>query len=232
MALWTAFSIGLLGSLHCVGMCGPIALALPYSGRSHWALLGRILLYQFGRIITYAILGLLIGIIGKGVFLAGFQTQLSLALGILLLGAALFSINIESKLLRIPVINHLNSWTKKKIGYYLGKSSPGTFAVIGLLNGLLPCGLVYMAIVGAVGAGTIWHSSAYMILFGLGTLPLMLLTSLAGQFIKLKWRSLIRKLVPAFLLVFAVLFIIRGLNFDLPLDFFFWEEGQDIPFCH
>lgn len=232
MALWTAFSIGLVGSLHCVGMCGPIALALPYSGQSKWAMLGRILLYQFGRIATYAALGLMIGLIGKGVFLAGFQAQLSIGLGIILLVAALFSINIESKLLRVPVIFRLNNWTKKKMGAYLGQSKPQSFAVIGLLNGLLPCGLVYMAIVGALASETIWYSAAYMVLFGLGTLPLMLATSLAGQFIKLKWRNRLRRIVPVFLVAFALLFIFRGLNFEVPLGFSFWEEWQDAPMCH
>ena len=232
MALWTAFSIGLVGSLHCIGMCGPIALALPYPSDNKWAMLGRILLYQFGRIATYAALGIVIGLIGKGVFLAGFQTHLSIGLGVLLLLAAIFSINIESRLLRVPFIFKLNNWTKQKIGAYLGKSGPEAFAVIGLLNGLLPCGLVYMAIVGALASETIWHSAGYMILFGLGTLPLMLATSLAGQFIKVKWRNFIRKLIPVFLVAFAILFIVRGLNFDVPLNFSFWEEWQDAPMCH
>lgn len=232
MALWTAFSIGLLGSLHCVGMCGPIALALPYSGDNKWDLLGRILLYQFGRVFTYAALGLAIGIIGKGVFLAGLQAQLSLVLGFLMLFAALFSINIESQMLRISFLLRLNNWTKQKIGNYLGKLGSRAFAVIGLLNGLLPCGLVYMAIVGALASETIWHSTAYMVLFGLGTIPLMLATSLAGQFIKLKWRNRIRQLIPVFLAVFALIFIFRGFNFDVPVNFSFWEKWQDAPLCH
>lgn len=231
MALWTAFSIGLLGSLHCVGMCGPIALSLPYSGQNKWARLFRILLYHFGRIFTYATLGLLIGLFGQGMLWAGIQSQLSIALGLLLLFAALFSINIESRLLRFSPIAKANIWVKLRIASILGNPNLTSFVFLGLLNGLLPCGLVYMGIFGALSSETLWLSAAYMILFGLGTLPLMLATSLAGQFIKAQWRNSIRKLVPVFLLVFALLLLIRGLNFELPSDFFFRSNWQNVPLC-
>ena len=231
MAIWTAFTIGLLGSLHCVGMCGPIALSLPYQGQQPWRSAANVMLYNMGRVITYTVLGTLIGIAGRGFFLAGAQSYISIGLGIFLLVVALFSIDVESRLLRIPFMQQLNTWVKLQLGKLL-KGGRNRLFTIGLLNGLLPCGLVYVAIVGAVSTGVVWESAAYMAAFGLGTVPLMLATALAGQFISMKWRVRLRKLLPVFLVAFALLFIFRGLNFDVPIAFRFWEDMQDAPVCH
>ena len=232
MEWWTAFTIGLVGSLHCIGMCGPIALALPYQGRLRWQAAGNVLLYNLGRVVTYSLLGGVIGLFGKGLFLAGFQRQASIGLGVALLLIAVFSINVESQLLRLPVMRRLNTWVQTKLRRLLGAGGAGALFGIGLLNGLLPCGLVYVAIVGAVTTGGVPHAMAYMGLFGLGTIPLMMGTALAGQFIKLSWRQRLRKLLPVFLIGFALLFIFRGLNFDVPIDLRFWQEMDEIPMCH
>jgi uncharacterized protein len=231
MAIWTAFTIGLLGSLHCVGMCGPIALSLPYQGKERWRSAANVLLYNFGRVVTYTLLGSVIGIAGRGFFLAGAQAYISIGLGVFLLIVALFSIDVESRLLRIPLMSRLNQWVKMQLGRLLRGGRHRLFS-IGLLNGLLPCGLVYVAVVGAVSTGVVWQSAAYMAAFGLGTLPLMLATALAGQFINMKWRIRLRKLLPVFLVAFALLFIFRGLNFDVPIEFRFWEDMQEAPMCH
>lgn len=230
--LWTAFTIGILGSLHCVGMCGPIALALPYQGRNRWVATSNVLLYNTGRIITYSLLGLVIGLLGQGLFLAGLQTHVSIGLGVLLLIIAVFSINVEARLLRVPALTHLNDWVKKQLASLLRHHGRKSLLLIGMLNGLLPCGLVYMAIVGAVAAGGMLQGVAYMALFGLGTVPLMLATAMAGQFINLRLRNRLRKLIPLFLVAFAILFIARGLQFQIPADFRFWEGLQEIPMCH
>ena len=232
MALWTAFMIGLVGSLHCVGMCGPIALSLPYQGKQRWLAALNVMLYNFGRVITYTLLGLIIGIFGRGFFLAGFQSYVSIGLGVLLLFVAFLSIDIESHLLRLKQVRTLNTWVQKQLGRLLAKGGPNKLLFIGMLNGLLPCGLVYMGIVGAVTADSLFNSALYMASFGIGTIPLMLSTALAGQFITPQWRIRMRKLIPAFLVAFALLFIFRGLNFDVPIEFRFWEDMQDVPMCH
>jgi sulfite exporter TauE/SafE len=169
MALWTAFVMGLVGSLHCVGMCGPIALSLPYQGRQKWIAAVNVLLYNFGRIATYALLGIIIGLFGRGFFLAGFQSYISIGLGVLLLLIAFFSVNVEGQLLKIPGFQKLNSWVQGQLGRLLRQKGSGKLFIIGSLNGLLPCGLVYMGIVGAVTTGEIVHSALYMASFGLGT---------------------------------------------------------------
>jgi sulfite exporter TauE/SafE len=232
MALWTAFMIGLVGSLHCVGMCGPIALSLPYQGKQRWMAALNVMLYNFGRVITYALLGLIIGIFGRGFFLAGFQSYVSIGLGVLLLFVAFFSIDIESHLLRLKHVRTLNTWVQKQLGRLLSKGGSNKLLYIGMLNGLLPCGLVYMGIVGAVTTDSLFNSALYMVSFGFGTIPLMLSTALAGQFITPQWRIRMRKLIPAFLVAFALLFIFRGLNFDVPIELRFWENMQEAPMCH
>lgn len=229
MNLWTAFTIGLFGSLHCIGMCGPIALAVGSQRRQIWL---NGLLYNLGRTLTYALIGGVIGLLGKGLFLVGFQKTMSVAMGVALLLIAIFSINVETKLLKIPAFNRLIFKLKTSLGAWMKRQGiAGSFAV-GLLNGLLPCGLVYMAVVGALSTGGVVDGMTYMALFGLGTLPLMTVATLAGNIASLRLRSFFQKIYPAFLVFFALLFLFRGLNFHIPGEFFFWEEMQYMPMCH
>lgn len=230
--LITAFTIGLFGSLHCVGMCGPIALALPHGGQSRWMAIWKVLLYNLGRTVTYVLLGVLVGLLGEGLFLAGAQKWLSIAIGIGLLAVAIFSIPVESKLLRWPLVGRGYLLLKSALAKLLGKNSQLAFFQTGLLNGLLPCGLVYLAIVGAVSVGSVSGGAVYMLLFGLGTIPLMLATAFAGQMVSLKIRNRLKKLYPVFLVSLAALFIFRGLQFAVPKDFSFWEAMQNMPMCH
>ncbi len=232
MALYTAFLLGLAGSMHCVGMCGPIAMALPYQSQSRLGTFSNILLYNSGRILTYSILGFLLGVVGQTFALAGIQTYVSIGLGILILIAALFSINLEYQLLQLPALNRLNTWVKQQLSSLLSRKKASTLFSVGMLNGLLPCGLVYMAVVGALTAPSVLEGSAYMALFGLGTLPLLAFTAFFGQFIHLKWRVYARKLIPLVLTGMAILLILRGIQFDVPNDFRFLKAASDIPMCN
>ena len=232
MFLWTAFTIGLLGSLHCVGMCGPIALSLPYQGAGRLAAAGNALLYNLGRIATYMLIGSLFGLLGKGIFLAGYQSALSISMGVLMLILAFFSADLESRLARVSFMQKPLFRLKSALGKLLRAKSHSSFFSIGLLNGLLPCGLVYLAIVGAVSTGSVAKGAAYMGLFGLGTLPLMLLTSLAGNWIGAHLRRRIRAVLPFMLVLIAALLIFRGLNFDLPRGLELWEDASKVPMCH
>ena len=231
MYLWTAFTIGIIGSLHCLGMCGPIAMAMPYQAKSKWLTALNIMQYHLGRVITYAILGGIIGLVGRGIFLAGMQRSFSIGAGILLLVMAVFSLRVSSNLVSIPVVNRIFFWIKSTMGHLLKDKSASSILLIGMLNGLLPCGLVYMAIVGAVSTGDVVRGMGYMALFGLGTVPMVFVASIAGTFAGLRLRNTLRKLVPVFLLAFAVLLIMRGLNFDLPANFSFWETTENQLMC-
>lgn len=230
--LWTAFTIGLFGSLHCVGMCGPIAIALPYKKENKLVMVASGLLYNLGRVTTYSLLGFFIGIIGKGVFLAGYQQTLSIGLGIMMLIIAIFSIPVESKITSLSFIKKPYSKLKILLGKFLTQNSWKSLYITGILNGFLPCGLVYLAIIGAVSMASVEQGVAYMALFGLGTIPLMLLVSIAGSMASIRFRNIIKKLYPVFMVLFASLLIARGLNFEVPRTFNFWETAQEVPECH
>ena len=216
MYLWTAFTIGIIGSLHCLGMCGPIAMAVPYQARSRWLTGLNILQYHLGRVITYAILGGLIGLLGRGIFLAGMQKSFSIGAGVILLIMAIFSLKMSSNLVSIPIINRVFFWVKSAMGKLLRNKSATSILLIGMLNGLLPCGLVYMAIAGAIGTGSVSMGTLYMILFGLGTIPMLLGISLAGNLLSLAVRKRINKLIPIMVILVGIFFILRGLSLGIP----------------
>ena len=166
ISFWAAFTIGLFGSLHCIGMCGPIAAALPYPSQRKTHLVGSVLLYNSGRVLTYGLLGILFGILGASFSLAGFQQFISLFLGIIFLMAGLFSFNLESTLLKWKWTNRIFFFVKSRLSIFLQKKSLQSLFFIGLMNGLLPCGLVYIALAGAISSGTIGGGFIWMVAFG------------------------------------------------------------------
>ncbi len=214
--LWSAFLIGLFGSFHCIGMCGPIALALPVQKNSRLNLIVGRVLYNIGRAITYAFIGLLFGLLGQSLSLAGFQQSVSIIAGVLILLMVLLPSKISQKLYLLKPAYGFTNFLKRKFGALLKKKSTTSTFLIGLLNGFLPCGLVYIAVAGAIATGSYFNGAVYMFIFGIGTLPIMLAVSLAGNFISLNVRKRINKLIPTFMIVLAFLFILRGMNLGIP----------------
>ncbi len=211
---WAAFGLGFLGSLHCAGMCGPIALALPFNkGNLTMHLAGNVF-YQLGRITTYTFIGLLFGSIGRGFSLAGIQQPVSIALGVLMIAAILLPkvINLHKTpgFLQRAIIS-----LKKQMGAFLQRRGLGALFTTGLLNGFLPCGLVYMALLGALGIGSPMESALFMTAFGLGTFPMMFAIAFTGNFISVKWRSIFNKAVPYFVVVLGLIFILRGMGLGI-----------------
>ncbi|MEX0813495.1 MAG: sulfite exporter TauE/SafE family protein [Chitinophagales bacterium] len=217
MFVWTAFVFGLLSSVHCAGMCGPIALALPGKKSASRArfFLGRIL-YNSGRLTTYTLAGLLIGLLGKGISIAGYQQSLSIAIGIVLLLIAVFSINPESITQKAYWMRGFYTFITKKLGGLLKNPNAFSYYSIGILNGFLPCGVVYIALLAGLAAGGVFESGLYMFVFGLGTFPMMLVLSLAGGMVQMKFHKILRKAMPFAIGFFAVLLILRGLNLGIP----------------
>ncbi len=212
MQLWTALLLGLAGSLHCAGMCGPLAIALPGLGAAGWRFaLGR-LAYNLGRIATYSVLGIVFGLLGRTLLLAGVQRWVSIGLGLVLLAGLL-----SSRQLGVwrPVLA-LVGFLRDGMGGLLRRHSLLSMAGLGLLNGLLPCGMVYVAGAGAVMAGGLLSSVEYMVVFGLGTLPLMLALSLSGRLVPLGFRLQLRKAIPASVFLLATLLLLRGLGLGIP----------------
>lgn len=214
--LYTALIFGLVGSFHCIGMCGPIAFLLPLDRDDKLKKGFQISLYHLGRMFSYGIIGGVFGLLGKGISLFGFQQNLSVFIGILMI-SVFFLPAFEKKLNRLSggalkIVSKL----KNSMGAELKKKRPDTFFTIGFLNGLLPCGLVYMAVLGATAIQGFWEGAVYMVLFGMGTVPLMSLMAWAGNSISVKLRNRMRKLVPFVVALMGVLFILRGLGLGIP----------------
>jgi len=216
MELWTAFVIGLLGSFHCIGMCGPIVLALPPGEHGNVAfILGR-LLYNAGRVLTYAILGAVFGLLGTGISVAGLQQLASISLGVVILLAVLLPSKSKQVFIDKLQFSLLTSRLKIYFGKLFKKSSQGSLFLIGIVNGFLPCGFVYIGIAGAIATGSLLNGILYMALFGAGTIPIMFGVSLAGNFISLKLRQNISRFIPVLASILAIIFILRGLNLGIP----------------
>lgn len=216
MELWTAFIIGLAGSLHCVGMCGPIAIALPIPETSRFKFfLGRIS-YNLGRVITYAFLGIIFGFIGKSLFIGGYQKILSIALGVLILIIFFLPGKYTVYLTGARLHEKISLKLKGLWRILMQKKSIGSLFIIGILNGFLPCGLVYIAIAGSISTGTALGGALYMALFGIGTIPIMLAMSLVGKMFGNNIRLHLRKLLPVGAILLAALFILRGLSLGIP----------------
>jgi len=211
MSYWTAFILGLVGSLHCAGMCGPLMLALPGGSRPAMLLLGRVV-YNFGRIVTYCVLGLVLGVLGQTLFLAGFQQWASILLGIMLLVGLLASKRLGLKHPAYNVVARLKHCMRDM----MRRRSIFSLAILGLLNGLLPCGLVYGAAAGAVVTGNLLASVGYMAAFGAGTLPMMLAIGVLGKLAPLPFRLKLQNAVPVTVFLLATLLILRGMSLGIP----------------
>ena len=212
---FSAIIFGLLGSFHCVGMCGPIAFMLPIDRQNSLKGFFQVLSYHLGRLTTYSLIGLLFGFLGKGFYFFGFQQQLSIIVGVTMILAIVFP-KIFSKISFSKSVSKIISKVKNALGKELKKKGNDTFFTIGFLNGFLPCGLVYMAVFGALATTNAFSGSLYMFLFGLGTIPLMTTVVYLGNFTKGTLRKKIQKTIPIVVVLIGILFILRGLGLGIP----------------
>lgn len=214
--LAAALILGLTSSFHCVGMCGPIALSMGLTKKQATNFYLQNLTYQFGRIVTYALLGAVLGIVGQGFQLAGLQQYLTIGVGVLLIVMALFSFGGKDFASKLPFLSQSLLKVKMALGRLLQKADYKSRFATGILNGFLPCGMVYMALTASLAAGGVWQSAAYMAVFGLGTLPLMFLVVVLGQVMTQSLRLTILKIVPFVMIILGALFILRGLELGIP----------------
>jgi sulfite exporter TauE/SafE len=212
--LITAFLLGLMGSLHCVGMCGPIALSLPLRGKSILQKIWGSTLWSLGRIVTYSLMGALFGLIGSGFKFLGYQQVISIAIGVLMI----LSVILPTLFKKLSIGNNMAIFNPVRKGMqrlFQEKNNKSLF-LIGVFNGLLPCGLVYLAIAGAIGTADLSLSVGYMVLFGLGTLPMLLMISVLGNIVSQTIRKQINKVVPVVVVLIGIIFILRGLSLGIP----------------
>lgn len=209
-------TFGFLGSFHCIGMCGPIALSLPRKSAFYLRFVFSRIVYNTGRVVTYTTLGILVGFFSQIVAFSGYQQGLSIAVGaILLLALGWKRLRKQfQKMESLPA--KLIGKANRRIKNLFSSGSLGALFVIGLLNGFLPCGFVYMALATALTFGTVESSAFFMAGFGMGTVPAMLGVSLAGSFISVSFRRNIQKFSPYFIAAVGFLLILRGLNLGIP----------------
>lgn len=227
MELYAAFLLGLTGSLHCVGMCGPLMLATS-NGKG----LSRLLAYQSGRILIYTILGVLLGAIGLGARLWNAQSGIAISSGMLLIAFAFYRLDPARMVQAIPGYAHFQVGLRAQMGRLLPQSGLVAGFAVGCCNGLLPCGLVYLAVIGAANAPSPMAGAMFMVAFGVGTLPLLLVTLLAGRRLLRLDAGRLASITPLVMTVAGLLLLYRGFEARLPADFFSFQDQFFPPMCH
>lgn len=212
----SAFGLGVASGFHCVGMCGPIALSMGLTRQQALNYHLQNITYNLGRVFTYAILGALLGIIGAGFQFAGLQKYLTIGVGILLVLMAILSFGKSDFSSKIPFLSNFLRSVKNNLGKLLRKADLKSRFFTGILNGFLPCGMVYMALTASLASGGIWQGALFMALFGLGTIPFMFAVVLAGNLLSTTLRLKLLKVIPVVMLLLGSLFIVRGMELGIP----------------
>ncbi len=217
MTAWlaAAFLLGAAGSAHCLGMCGPIALAVPSPSNTLRARWMSTLLLNAGRISTYTLLGVAVGSLGLGMRLAGLQQAVSITGGILLL----LSTAMPSLLHRWSPTGRVAlgiGRLRSALARNLKRTAPEALFLTGALNGLLPCGLLYAALLGAASLAAPTHAALFMAAFGLGTWPALMALRMGGALVSSTARLRLRKLSPVLISAVAMLMILRGMGLGIP----------------
>jgi sulfite exporter TauE/SafE len=223
----TAFVLGLSSSFHCVGMCGPLLLAVPTRASNNYQWL-EIIIYHAARIFTYALLGILVGFAGWRLQVANLQQFFSLTIGVILLiyvVAGRFFADASWLLAFNKMIFSFFGFAAKQKGQW------GTL-LLGVANGLLPCGMVYIALTGAMATAKISDAATFMLLFGVGTLPLLFVFNFYGVRLQAAVKQRIKLIAPLVIIIMGLLLILRGLNLGIPyISPHFVNSGGGVA-CH
>ncbi len=216
ITIFSGLFLGFATSFHCVGMCGPIVISLPLPGQSRWQQALGGVLYNLGRAVTYGLMGVAFGLLGQGLSTLGFQKMVSIIAGTLMIATAFFpSLFKFSDSLDHGLYRTVGS-VKRALKHLLNIRSYSGLFLIGVLNGLLPCGPLYFAVMVSAGTGNVIESSLFMVMFGIGTMPLLLAVAMLGNVISVKLRNRINNFIPVIMVVMGILFILRGLSLGIP----------------
>lgn len=225
----SAFALGILGSLHCIGMCGPLVMSMPFQKVENGKLLFASLSYHFGKTMTYGLMGILAGAIGQGFAFLKWQQILSVFAGVILIAITLMPMLKEKFKISLPLQNWFSTIFAK-----MGESPKlKYFVAFGFLNGLLPCGLVYTALAGAAVSSSMVNGVIFMIFFGLGTIPSLTSIILFQNKVSAPIRKYLFKSSYYISLVIGVLLILRGFNLGIPyISPSFNSQTQEMSCCH
>ncbi len=213
--VWAGLILGLAGSAHCIGMCGPLVLALPAGNSDRKRLILSRSMYHVSRSLSYALMGFMLGFIGFGFSLVGFQEFVSLLAGIVMLSLVLIPSRYRSGFLHASFVK-MPTLLKSMMHKLMKSESLTSMTFLGFLNGFLPCGFVYVGLTGAVGMGSPVESAVFMFLFGIGTLPVMLIVSVLPGFQSVRLKERLNTLFPYITATIALLLILRGLGLGIP----------------
>jgi len=213
----SAFALGLGGSFHCMGMCGPLALSITMPAAAKHPPFLTYSFYFLGKTLTYALMGLIFGFFGQQIVWAGWQQGLAIFSGVVMILLALFSVVKPAAFHHNVVTEKINQFILPLFGKVLQQKS-SLFAPfwMGLLNGLLPCGLVYMGLAGAVATAEPLSAALFMFVFGIGTMPVLLLFLLVSGKFGYAFRVYLKKATPVIMSVMGILLILRGLDLGIP----------------
>jgi len=227
MELIAAFLLGLTGSLHCVGMCGPLMLAAGNDGRWQSAFA-----YQSGRILVYVMLGGLLGALGLGMQLWNAQSTIAIISGVALIGFALLRLDPGNMLQRLPAYARFQVGLRQRVSGFIGQGGAGPQFALGCCNGLLPCGLVYLAVIGAANTSSPLVGAGFMLAFGLGTLPLLTATLYTGRWLFRLDAARLASATPVVMAIAGLLLLYRGWATHVPSDFTNFQDLAFPPMCH
>jgi hypothetical protein len=213
--LYSALIFGLISSLHCIGMCGPIAMMLPVDRNNPAKKVIQIMIYHLGRLTAYASLSLVFGSLGKGFYMAGIQQNISIIVGVLMITIAIVPERLFMKYNFSKPVYKIISKVKSSLGSQFKRKSPDALFTIGLLNGFLPCGMVYAALFGAIAMQDVTLGVSYMLLYGLGTIPMMSAVVYISNLLSTPFRSKMQKIIPVVTIIIGTLFILRGMGLDI-----------------
>ena len=211
----SAFGMGFAGSLHCIGMCGPLALSLPVTHSNERLRFFGGFIYNVGRIFSYTVLGFIFGSVGNIIIATKWQSSISLILGIIILLYLL----TPKKYFHLSPTNKLNKpffLLRQQLGKLFQSNKKGSSFAIGILNGFLPCGLIYLALSSAIITANSVNGGMFMLFFGLGTFPAMFATVVMGNYLNQNIRLKIRRAIPIMLFFMAALLILRGMELGIP----------------
>jgi sulfite exporter TauE/SafE len=194
----------------------------------------QIITYHLGRLTAYALIGLVFGLVGKGFFLAGIQQRLSVFIGVAMIITILTPERVLANYNFSKPVYRLISKIKSSLGKQFKNKSYQSLFTIGLLNGFLPCGMVYVALFGAIAMQNVPFGILYMLLFGIGTIPMMSSVTYLNSIMTVSFRNKIQKAIPYVGVIIGILFILRGLGLGIPyvspanMSLFI----QETPNCH
>ncbi|MDQ6477495.1 sulfite exporter TauE/SafE family protein [Dyadobacter sp. LHD-138] len=227
---YLALTMGLMSSFHCIGMCGPIAMAIPVQGGSKFKRFTGVFVYNSGRAIMYAALGLFLGGLGSSIVFIGYFRYLSILSGILMLAYVLWPHRLDRYFHPPQFWKNLVQLIKNQMSSLLRSRSLASTFLLGVFNGLLPCGLVYLALITSIATGSPTYGALFMLVFGIGTMPVMLAVGFFKQWLSISLRTKMRKLMPVILSIAGIILIVRGLLIQYPSSI---DNNQEtITVCH